>query len=517
MSELQPKTFTYVGGINQEHLPPPGTTRLVIGPSTTSLCYHLCNLCRNTLLEVIFPSNGSLKQIDVSAFSHCHKLLTVDIPGTVKMIGEDAFTHCVSLKHVNLREGLKQIEKKAFYCCSNLQTLAFPSTVDMIGTRAFYECIMLTTVTFAPKMKQTDDVYICTEAFARCKDLTRMKLPYTKYLKEGIFSECENLTHVDLPEGMKRIEEGAFHQCSSLLSIAVPSTVKYMEPYSFRYCVSLVSVELYPGYQTLNISDDVFLDCKSLCNISTSALSRDSYIHQRAFDGCDLLGGHEVPLHRYDELPIHSQCYEAALFKAKHLRENINWLRTKSTLKEHVTDKFGMTPFHVLLSAAKPRPDLLEVLLEGYSPHFLGWKDVLGNRPIDYLIRNYWSEDAKRSMKIALEKWMVEWVSSWGLDAWGTNMKPQVYDVLDSDIAEHRRLDRFNLAHDSLSKYERMESSTLLELWLWKMEMQKQQPSTGRLDRLNARNRCGAPFAVPNVMEFVGRTTASQPSPCARF
>jgi hypothetical protein len=43
-----------------------------------------------------------------------------------------------------------------------------------------------------------------------------------------------------------------------------------------------------------------------------------------------------------------------------------------------------MTPFHVLLSAANCRLDLLQVLLDALPPNVLGWKDVNENTAIEY-------------------------------------------------------------------------------------------------------------------------------------
>ena len=506
-------SFTYVGGTNQEDLPPRDTTRLIVDPSALSLCYYLSNLCNDTLQQVIFPKHGSLRQIDASAFSNCRALRSIDIPGTVETIGEDAFYQCTSLKHVNLSEGLKQIEKEAFYCCSSLETANFSSTLNMIGTRAFYECRSLTTIKFTPKPAWITDhrekeVYICKEAFLRCSGLTRViQFPYSWYMKDGIFKECESLRFIDLPVGLQRIEERAFDQCSSLMAISIPSTVKWIEPYAFRGCVSLVSVEIYPNY-SLILHGENFQLCKSLCNISTKALSEYS-THHDGFEGCDLLGGTKGALLRFHDLPIHEQCYQAPLSQAKDLRSSIAWMRTKSTRQEQVTDKFGMTPFHVLLSSAKPRADLLEVLLEEYPPHLLGWKDVLGNRPFDYLIRNYWSDDANRCLEMALNKWVVDWMSTWGLPAWRHAMQQKVKLVLDCDVTNEKgRQTLFNVTHMMLSLYEKMEAKCLLELWLWKMEMHSSEGD----DRMNAHARCGAPFVIPNVMGFFGSGTSCQPS-----
>mmetsp|Transcript_34514 Transcript_34514/g.83709 ORF Transcript_34514/g.83709 Transcript_34514/m.83709 type:complete len:467 (+) Transcript_34514:232-1632(+) len=463
--------------------------------------------------------------MEASAFANCQAFKTVDIPATLRTIGNDAFYQCTALMELNLPEGLERIDKRAFYGCCALSKVEFPSSLCMIGTRAFYGCRSLIKVTFAQESLATNarDVYICKEAFGRCSSLQRIKLPSTlKFLKEGTFSECESLQEVDLPDGLVRIEPWTFHQCSSLTSISIPSSVNVIESNGFRQCTQLISVELQqerPGSSSSSsfvINDDSFRGCKSLCNISTGAFSSSLsalVCCAFAFEGCDLLESIKHVECRYQGYPVHGKCYQASTATADELCTTVvSTTKTESNRPEQLTDACGMTPFHVLLSAAKRRKDLLQVLLDAYPPHILGWKDVLGNRPLDYLVTN-WSEEAKIMMRMALQRWMIDWMTTWGLETWRANMKLKVKAILDCDTTENRH-DHLKVAYKRLWRYERLEATSLLELWLWKMEMQSAARTAAVVgnrvvvDRSSIRHRCGAPFVIPNVIEFLGTTVS---------
>ncbi|CAJ1946580.1 unnamed protein product [Cylindrotheca closterium] len=508
------KAFTYVGGMNQEDVPPPGTELLIIDPSAASLSYYLCNLCKATLQKIIFPPDCNVKYVEASAFANCQAFHTVDIPATVRAIGNDAFYQCTALMELYLSEGLERIDKRAFYGCCSLSIVEFPSSLCMIATRAFYGCRSLKKVTFAQGSSARNparDVYICREAFGRCSSLQRIRLPRKiKFLKEGTFSECEGLQQVDLPDRLVRIEPWAFYQCSSLLSISIPSSVNVIENNGFRHCTGLVSVELQPG-SLLKIQEDAFRGCKSLCNISTERLSGFTYA-QSAFEDCELLMPRLFDdIDRYEGYPVHAQCYQASTSTAEELRATAEAMtQNENNLEGQLADAFYMTPFHILLSAAKRRKDLLEVLLDVCPTHILGWEDVLGNRPLDYLATSCRSDEAKRMMRMALHKWMVASMTTWGLETWRTDMKLKVNAILDccdnDDDTKNHRDYLLKIAYQTLWRYERLEATTLLELWLWKMEMEAARIVDKRVavDRSSTRHRCGAPFVIPTVIGYLG-------------
>ena len=123
----------------------------------TSVGNHAFYQC-NTLEEVDFPRNASIKSIGVEAFAKCSALSHIDIPSSVETIKEAAFSECSNLNSIDFKKdsrgesSLKTIESYAFkgvkaykkWNTGNYSgtrylysTLEIPSSVESIGTEAF--------------------------------------------------------------------------------------------------------------------------------------------------------------------------------------------------------------------------------------------------------------------------------------------------------------------------------------------------------------------------------------------
>ena len=106
---------------------------------------------------------------------------------------------------------------------------------------------------------------------------------------------------------------------------------------------------------------------------------------------------------RFDKFPIHEKCYHSSDTTLDELRVEVDSSSliegNKCEWKDHVTDSFGMTPFHVLLSAASCPIDLLQLLLQTYPSFVLDWKDILDRHAIDYLGYISWTEETKLMME----------------------------------------------------------------------------------------------------------------------
>lgn len=123
----------------------------------TSVGNHAFYQC-NTLEEVDFPRNASIKSIGVEAFAKCSALSYIDIPSSLETIKEAAFSECSNLNSIDFKKdsrgelSLKTIESYAFkgvkaykkWNTGNYSgtrylysTLEIPSSVESIGTEAF--------------------------------------------------------------------------------------------------------------------------------------------------------------------------------------------------------------------------------------------------------------------------------------------------------------------------------------------------------------------------------------------
>ncbi|CAJ1963500.1 unnamed protein product [Cylindrotheca closterium] len=453
----------------------------------------------------------------MAAFMECVKLEQVDIPRSLEILGQFAFHRCFSLQEVNMEEGnLRVIGQKAFERCFKLHTISIPSTVES--------------------------------------------------LERKTFKNCDSLRVMKFQNGLKSVADEAFYSCKNLQAVALPGSVESIGLNAFAKCPKLVSLELGDGSRGAAIQNGAFEECSSLTNICLSSESRTSPSSPEdhgerinSFRGCTALeaqyGETNISLalgNRFENLPVHKKCYHASVTTADELAREIESSAQSSPQGNpthahlNLVDPFGMTPFHILLSAANCRLDLLQVLVDAYPPHVLGWTDAKGKTAIDYYRQQGWNlnEDSRRILQLALDGWLVGSISSWnGLEVWKSDMSSRVnaivaaeYDVeawksdmwslvngpailAEGKVNERERQLLIEEAPLALLRYERMEATSLLELSLWKMEMKTAtgastdnatRTTSDKDEREAYRIRCGASVLIPNVTTFLCETSLNE-------
>lgn len=358
------------------------------------------------------------------------------------------------------------------------------------------------------------------------------------------------------------MEDQAFYSCKTLQAVELPESIETIGFEAFGACPELVSVGWGGENIAVTIRDDAFSGCKSLVNIclfsecqvvATPSSSNDddessccgtSIVGIDSFRGCSALEDHygetkAVPfalLGRFDNLPIHKKCYLASSVTttttttstdlAREIEESLLTPKNHTSNHSLVADSFGMTPFHVLLSAANNcRIDLLQVLLDAYPPTVLGWKDVNGRSAFEYLTkRSFLDKDSRIMLRMALTGWLVDSVSSWknALDLWKSDMSSRVNAIVaavaaaaEEEEGVEQRQSLLKEAAKALSRYERMEATTLLELSLWETKLKSAKNAAlaydvaantmvvDKDDRSAHRIRSGASVVIPNVIAFL--------------
>ncbi|CAJ1965774.1 unnamed protein product [Cylindrotheca closterium] len=485
-------------------------------PSTVEIIENSAFSLCHTLAEVIFLEG--LIKIGEYAFFECYCIREIKFPSTVETIESSAFSRCKALVDIDLPIRLKQFTY-AFSDCSSLGEIDIPSSVETIGNGVFTGCTSLTDIRLREGLKR-----IGAASFSQATAIVKMKLPSTvTMIWDGAFSGCASLSEVDLPEGLVKIGAHALMDCVALSRIRVPSTTKIIDDFAFSGCMDLVSVE-FPQIrkQALRIGDSAFRNCRSLINVAISSHmklqceSESVDFGANAWRGCTWMNSPYGDLYtpraleeRFKKLPIHQKCYHSCDTTVDDLR-----LKVQATLSEdgdnpvewkHSVDSFGMTPFHVLLSAASCRMDLLQLLLQTYPSSILNWRDVLGKRAIDHL-SYIWTEETRLMMKAYLQKWLLDQMAGWGADQWRSDMADRISDI-SSEENKKRRDTCLRDAHFTLHRYERAEIKALLELALWKNDMVssavRAPVASAVADREGHKARCGASFVVPNVIDFL--------------
>ena len=206
-------------------------------------------------------------------------------------------------------------------------------------------------------------------------------------------------------------------------------------------------------------------------------------------------------IRRFEGFAVHKMCYDHAAVSVPALRRCI----ANQQVDISLVDEFGMTPFHILFSTIEPRVELLEVLLESLPNRLLGFKDANERRPVDYLIRN-WTAGTKSLLLTTLQSWMIKPLTRWGDRKWAIEMKTKAGELF-FEADKERRLTLFDEMCSTFARYEKLESTLLLELVLWKGKLKSGWNNDGSkrqvLDRAECRCVCGSDVVVPNVTGFL--------------
>lgn len=248
--------------------------------------------CNCTSLESVFIPK-TVNEIEYGAFSQCSALKEINLPDSVKTIGEKAF-NCCGVLELNLGKGVKQIGQLAFYGCKNLETLAIPSSVESIDYCAFKCCSKLSKVYIAEGLKT-----INAHAFEDCSNLNYINFPASlKEVYSNVFMHCpaletiaisednknfilnngclinttnkcyvlglngakiphdgsiemldynafkySDMTHFEIPQGVKIIRNYVFSHCSQLIEIILPDSVQDIGEEVFAHCINLKKIK----------------------------------------------------------------------------------------------------------------------------------------------------------------------------------------------------------------------------------------------------------------------------------
>ena len=179
------------------------------------------------LAEVTYnacESNSNLKSVDLSSLSH------------LKKIDEYAFKDCSALTRIILNSSTPlSIRTEAFANCTSLTTLNLTSNVYDFGASAVNGCSNLKTITVSTLNKHLCDV----NGIVYSKDKTELvRCPpghnttifnhssFPSTLKEigfEAFATCKKIQMVHIPYGVKSIRM-CFQECTGLTTLQIPSS-----------------------------------------------------------------------------------------------------------------------------------------------------------------------------------------------------------------------------------------------------------------------------------------------------
>ncbi|CAJ1952370.1 unnamed protein product [Cylindrotheca closterium] len=334
-------------------------------------------------------------------------------------------------------------------------------------------------------------------------------------LMPSAFFQYRNIIEIDLPETLRTIRKNAFYRCISLTGISIPPFVEDIDDGAFQHCTSLMGVELPDTTRSLNLEKEIFKGCKALVNISFPP-----NIFITGYDvckRCDSLFKFPEPARddygdlksflyeRFKNLPVHKACYHARSTTVDHLLAAIG---SDRGYPNYPIDVYEMGPMHVVASSAILRIDLMETLIDKYEMRRLHDKDGHGKTAMDYLLANRASKSAEMIKMVLKRTFKPFGWTGWGLEKWQSVLCAEIESKSWDGNFDSRRECLRELAK-KVSTYGKVEMSSLLELALWKVEMNQ-----GDSDRDSSRMTCGSNVVIGNVFGYISddSTTATASS-----
>lgn len=490
-----------------------------IGPGAFRGCHSLAN---------IHLPEEELVSITGRLFDNCRSLQEIAIPSSVVVISQAAFQNCVNLRNVRLlNEGGKKSSKlevignQAFSGCLRLGSIAdllLPATIVTIGEEAFMGASSLTTLELPEGL-----MWLGKAAFSKCSNLRWVSIPSTvTRIEQDSFSYCLKLGEVNLREGLQVIGQCAF-KCTSLSAIAFPRSLSLIENSAFERCGGLLGVEI-PMNTDLRIVSgrdaQCFWGCWSLINVcipTNMGYSADDAFSQSGgllFEDADddddpvFVFRPDILRRRFVHLPIHEICYYASRMTVDDLSLALESLSAEGAFQSlnSITDAYGMTPFHIIVTSARLDGAMLAVLLDHMPMNIIGFRDKNGRTMMDYLLR-HGSKRAVPLIKMVLQKVIQHEMS--GLcspnHAWLADLSHRVDEIpCDFGDFEDRKAQADSIMRRS-TKYLGMEATSVVELAIWKVAI-GQLPMNEQVDqnaRMDCRMRCGSEIVLGNAMRYL--------------
>ncbi|CAJ1942366.1 unnamed protein product [Cylindrotheca closterium] len=524
--------FVYTGQPGEEI--PDNVAHVSVASSVTKIQDHDFR-CWDKLVSVSISK--TVQTIGESAFMECASLKKVELHRGLKVIGRYAFAECTALMDIELPDGLEEIGTGCFSKCFSLHDLFIPTTVETIEEDTFYSCVSLASVSLHDGITSIGkDAFdncasllaldiprgmtrIESGTFRSCELLRKVSIPTNvTSIGEDAFTDCTSLAEIDFHEGLKHIGNMSFARCTSLSTIAFPSSLEEIESRAFWRCSSLLGFEIPSDTKGVKINEDCFMGCESLITFSISDDSVKDVATNDNIQGLvlsEFFGTKTACRNRWTDFPIHELCYHSSRTTVEEL---VAAFDASETLKDILGDTMGMTPFHIVATSPNPRVEIVQCLLDRYPLMALVHKDTQSKTMMDYLLTNG-SSQVIPLIRLVFQTAIADRVSGWS-PVWNErfDLSRHIRSMIrsDDDTKQRRKKLVFQLL-EHVGQCIRKETTSLMELSLWKMKMDTTNMVGTVTDdisyRESCRLQCGADIVVDNVLEYLIDIEESKCSP----
>jgi hypothetical protein len=437
-------------------------------------------------------------------FDYMPKTVThIRVDDMVKEIPKFTFVNYINLVALKLPMGLTVIEDMAFWSCKSLKKVRIPPSVILIGRKAFADCASLTIVDLPKGLKHLGE-----SAFSNCVSLKTATLPSTlTEIRKRSFENCTRLQVLELVDGLHIIGDMACNGCVSLLLVRIPSTVKQIGQYAFAGNSRLLSVELPKSLRVIGYS--AFSQCDLLRNISLPSSKNTnfgSFIFggfarvQKRFQGHPNLW--DALKTRFEGLPLHKICYSQSYYSTVKALEQLNAVIERSDAA--ATDCFGLTPFHILALSTRLNMHVWISMLQRFQVQLVHEPDQWGCSALYYLCVNH-THNSTELVRYVVQSSITNRLGSFGLGRWKIDLLNDIENLSEND-GILKRIKRIENIYCKLMWYTRLEKLSLLELALWKMNLDtlsfdvRFEPKV----RESCRIKSGVHIVMTNISPFMG-------------
>ena len=192
-----PNTITYIGKYAFHYCP--NLESISVGKLNSKFhSYNNCLIstptkelvlgCKNSII----PNDGTVSEIDDSAFANARDLKMVTIPDTITKISVNAFSGCSGMTEIIIPSSVVEIGGSAFRGCTGLREITVPQNVTKCESSAFTNCTGLEKVTI-----------------------------FCNSVENGVFRGCTGIKNLYLGSGVNKISATAFKDCVNLENIEV--------------------------------------------------------------------------------------------------------------------------------------------------------------------------------------------------------------------------------------------------------------------------------------------------------
>lgn len=397
----------------------------------------------------------------------------VPSPVVVVYTGQDITTIPRNVTHLVVAPNVTTIEAFAFCQCHSLMSVDFHIGLEVIAEFAFGYCTSLEKVRFPSTMR-----VVGRHVFSNCSRLKHVELNEgLLVLRDGVFSFCLSLKRLRIPSTVTEIERELLYSCTALETVELPpnNTIQSVEELAFGACNMLKNLILPRSTEqnnNVNVAENVFPDCLHLHMLLRIAIGQHGEVNNST-----LLRFFEQ---RFTLQPIHELCYYESYRPIFETIGDIQKLLSlpdseygpldeEGKLDQCPTDLFQMTPFHVLALSSKPNYHLLVTLQRIFPLSAQSEKDVNGITPIEYIMNNIDSlEERSGVLQCLIQSTILDRLE--GRYAPEQEIKEIVQDLYGTaDPLEWKTMVRY--IYKRLSKVERHEGLSLLELSIWKSKL----------------------------------------------